>query len=121
VEIFRSSENIDIVTNVFPRTYPKGFSVEVVSTVALGTAIKLGLTKQQTEHVTSCFYEKSMSYNLINVSRSPSLEHLKLSIDTLSDFMRVEKILGFLGEPFHLHDLDAVVMAYENLRGPSSI
>ena len=46
----------DIVTNVFPRTFPKGFSVEVVnSKLILDFLLKIKKKKNQ-EHLTSFFY-----------------------------------------------------------------
>lgn len=112
---FADSGNLDMVTNVFPRTYPKGLSVEVVSTEVLGAAIELGLTKQQQEHVTTFFYENSIHYKIFNVRRSPSLENLNFAIDTNTDFTRAENVLDILGEPYFKHDLDAMVLAYSKL------
>ena len=50
-------KNFDIFTNVFPRTFPKGFSVEIIKTNVFFNSYKY-FKKNHKEHVSSYFYEK---------------------------------------------------------------
>ena len=47
----------DIITNVFPRTFPKGQSVEIIKTKLLFNNIKY-MNAEEKEHVTKFFFIK---------------------------------------------------------------
>lgn len=85
----------DIVTNVFPRTFPKGFSVEVInSKIILNFLLKIKKKRHQ-EHLTSFFYDNYKKFKIKNFSNKINYSNINLSVDNLSDFQRVKKILKF--------------------------
>ena len=104
VEVFRS-RSVDLVTNVQQRTFPKGQSVEVVSLSALRSAWSIGMTADEREHVTKCFYEHPDAWSILNLAHDPACGDIQLSVDTNEDLKRVKLILGRLGEPYHRHRL----------------
>ncbi|MDA9882898.1 NTP transferase domain-containing protein [Flavobacteriaceae bacterium] len=87
------NNDCDIVTNVFPRTYPKGFSVEVISSKSF--AIKnQNLTKDQKEHITKKYYDNSDKFKIINFESSINYGEINLSVDTINDLNKIINILS---------------------------
>ena len=56
IKIYKSKK-VDLVTNVFPRSYPRGQSVEVIRTSALKKILKKSLEQDDKEHVTRYIYK----------------------------------------------------------------
>ena len=85
----------DIVTNVFPRTFPKGFSVEVInSKIILDFLLRVKKKKHQ-EHLTSFFYDNYKKFKIKNFYNRINSSSINLSIDNSSDFVRVKNIIKF--------------------------
>lgn len=108
VETFRS-RSLDLLTNVQQRTFPKGQSVEVVSLPALRSAWSNGMTADEREHVTKCFYEHPDSWSILNLTHEPACGDIQLSVDTPEDLARVKTLLGRLGEPYSHHRLGDIL------------
>jgi spore coat polysaccharide biosynthesis protein SpsF (cytidylyltransferase family) len=88
-EVFRANCGIDIATNVFPRTYPLGLSVEVISVDALAKANAATVDKAEREHVTRFFYNNSNSFRIVNCSAETAHDlELRLTVDEASDLDR---------------------------------
>ncbi len=88
--IKKKIKRFDIVSNVFPRTFPKGQSVEIIRT----SIIKKNLSKfniNHKEHVTSYFYENSSKFRIKNFINNYKYTPLKLSIDTINDLNKIKK------------------------------
>ena len=89
-----SLTDADIVTNVFPRSFPKGFSVEMVR-VSVFMSLNLDkFDKEDEEHVTSFFYKNSNIFkikNLDNIHGDKS--HNNFCVDTIEDYHRLN--LGY--------------------------
>lgn len=92
IEILKKNKHkkIDIVTNVFPRTYPKGQSVEIVNRLTLKNNLK-NMNNSQKEHVTKFFYENFKKFKIINFKHKNKLSNLKLSIDRKQDLKNILK------------------------------
>jgi spore coat polysaccharide biosynthesis protein SpsF len=84
-------EGVDVVTTIFPRTFPSGQNAELIRTEAF-RAIDMGaLTDHDREHVTPCFYRHPDRFGIVNVSSgSPSLATLRLAVDSPEDLERLE-------------------------------
>ena len=84
-------KNFDITSNVFPRTYPKGQSVEIIKLSSLKKIVNnFNFNNDHAEHVTQYFYENSSKYKIKNVfNTNRKLSHLNLSIDTIEDYNRL--------------------------------
>lgn len=83
----------ELVTNVFPRSFPKGMSVEVFKSHTFKEAEKKLTTAAQREHISSFFYENFEQYKIGNFSSLGNFQELQLSIDTPEDLTRMSKIL----------------------------
>jgi spore coat polysaccharide biosynthesis protein SpsF len=90
----------DVVTNVFPRTFPRGQSVEMIRTAAFLAIDPASLTAEQKEHVTKVFYDHAAEFRIHNLS-SGKLDHspAHFTVDTLEDLRNLEVRLA-AGEHF---------------------
>ncbi len=112
VTLFKKNQ-YDIVTNVFPRTFPKGFSVEVInSRIILDYVLKIK-TKRHQEHLTSFFYDNYKKFKVKNFSNKVNYSDINLSIDNLSDFIRVKNIIKFCKSKNY--GLDYTLLIYKKL------
>lgn len=108
VNIFRQDPEVDLVTNVQARTFPKGQSVEVVPVRTLKHLVNMGLTADESEHVTKAIYSTTKAFNIVNVVHDHPLGDMQLSVDTEHDINRFQLILEALGEPYSQHSLEQV-------------
>lgn len=104
VEVFRAHD-YELVTNVFPRTFPSGQSVEVVRTSSLAAAYSRGLTAFEEEHVTQVFYQHPEYFDVRNfdVAEFTGLKdvtggkkRVHLAVDDLIDLARCEYVIRAL-------------------------
>ncbi len=93
VRLFKKKRNIDIITNVFPRSYPKGQSVEIIRTKVLENNISK-MSKSEKEHVTTYFYKNYNKFKILNFSNNTNkFKYIKnMTVDYKSD---VKKIIKF--------------------------
>ncbi len=90
VEHFRR-DDFDLVTNVFPRTFPLGMSVELVRASTFLEAENSIFAKDEREHVTRYFYQHSEKFSIYNmVCTNPKSPSLRLAVDELGDLKRIE-------------------------------
>ena len=100
---------VDIVTNVHPRTFPKGLSVEIINCKTFISNYNKLNSKQDFEHVTRYFYNNSENFNIVNVSYNKNLSSMNLAIDTSRDFKRISKIIrNFKKEHYHYSFKDII-------------
>ena len=103
----------DIVTNVFPRTFPKGFSVEVINSKIILNFLNKIKKKKHQEHLTSFFYDNYKNFKIKNFYNKSDLSYVNLSVDNLNDFIRVKSIVKFCKNKNY--DLDHILLVYNKL------
>jgi spore coat polysaccharide biosynthesis protein SpsF len=88
----------DLVTNVFPRTWPHGQSVEAVCTDVFVRASDQMQSAEDREHVTAFFYRHAASFRIcaLEPAGHPAPD---LAVDTEEDFMRVVAVIGRMTRP----------------------
>ena len=87
----------DLVTNVFPRSFPKGMSVEIIGLDAMDRALESTADAQDREHVTRFFYSHPERFRIRNFAAPRPRPALQLSVDTPEDLMRIEACIRRLG------------------------
>jgi spore coat polysaccharide biosynthesis protein SpsF len=112
VGLFREGSR-DLVSNVRPRSFPKGQSVEVISTTALRSAVAAMSTHEEREHVTPYLYAHPERYSLGKFVADEPRPGVQLSIDTGEDFRRCAAILEMLAGPPWKVGWRACVAAYD--------
>ena len=88
----------DVVSNVFPRSFPKGMSVELVSLEAMERVLEASGDALDREHVTRYIYSRPERFRIRSFAAPRPRPDLQLSIDTREDFARIEACVGRLGE-----------------------
>ena len=88
----------DLITTVFPRTFPRGQNVELIRSAALLALPDGELTTADREHVTAFFYRHADRFKIHNIeSPMPNAADTSLAVDTLDDLRRLEQ-----GAPSHI-------------------
>lgn len=83
----------DVVTTIFPRTFPRGRNGELIRAASLLELPLAELTDDDREHVTPFFYRHADRYRIVNVaSDDAGLAQQSLAIDTLDDLRRLERM-----------------------------
>jgi spore coat polysaccharide biosynthesis protein SpsF (cytidylyltransferase family) len=92
------TEPIDVVTNVPGRTWPFGFSVEVVAAQAMRRACETMTSPAHREHVTKRFYDND-GFHLRQLQPGPEGgAGLQLAVDDADDLARFAWIVEQAGE-----------------------
>lgn len=87
--------DLDFVTNLYPRTFPYGISVEVFRATTFTAGYAMLDTAEQHEHITSYFYSHSNQFKYKNlICDTPSKGDIRLVVDTKEDLPLIEKILN---------------------------
>jgi len=86
--------NIDIVTTMFPRTYPPGLTTEIISTDSLEFALSKTDDLTDREHVTNYFYRESQYFKIHNVDtpKGSNFDDVHLVVDNERDLERARWI-----------------------------
>jgi spore coat polysaccharide biosynthesis protein SpsF (cytidylyltransferase family) len=92
IELFRVG-GAELVTNVFPRSFPKGQSVEVLSRRALERLAAEAMVPADREHVTTYAYAHPERFAIRNFASTRPRPSLQLSVDTESDLARVDTLI----------------------------
>lgn len=119
VRLFRAGA-FDLVTNVHPRSYPPGQSVEVVGREGFRRACVAMHEADEREHVTLHFYRHPGRFRIENFAAARDYGGLRLTVDTADDLARLEAIVAAMTRPhweYGLDDLVAVLAAVAPARG----
>tara|TARA_B100000965_G_C19592714_1_gene758671 strand:+ start:2791 stop:3414 length:624 start_codon:yes stop_codon:yes gene_type:complete len=93
IKIHKKKKNYDLITNIFPRSFPSGQSVEIIRTDILGKILKLRLDKYFYEHVTPYFYKKKIGFKIKNFTCNKNFAKKKYSIDTKRDLNSLTSLI----------------------------
>lgn len=91
IKIFRKYKyKPDIITNVFPRTFPVGQSVELIKSSIIRDNIHK-FSNFEKEHVTKFFYNNSKKFIIRNFKFNGKKIPIKLSVDKKEDLITMMK------------------------------
>lgn len=84
----------DIVTNLFPRTFPAGMSVELIQTKTFLEIRKNIIDDSEKEHLSKHFYNNFDKFKIHNIECNlTGYQNLQLAIDEYGDLERIESWL----------------------------
>jgi spore coat polysaccharide biosynthesis protein SpsF len=115
VSIFRANDS-DVATNVRPRTYPKGQSVEVIAVAALRRAVERMTSANEREHVTPYLYAHPEEFSIASFTTDPPRSDIQLSVDDADDFARCAAIVALLPAPPWQVGWRACLAAHDQVR-----
>jgi spore coat polysaccharide biosynthesis protein SpsF len=85
-------EDWDLVTTIFPRTFPKGHNAELMRVATFLAVDEASLSPEEREHPTQVFYRNPQRYRILNVeSGDPTLAQKNFCVDTVEDLVRLER------------------------------
>ena len=94
---------IEFVTNLKPRTFPYGISVEIVRTRTFQHIYPAMTSREDREHATSYFYRHWHRFNIATVMASdPSFADVRLVVDTVADVAAMSAVVAVLGDRWEL-------------------
>ena len=111
IEIFQSG-NYDLVTNIFPRSFPIGQSVEVIRTSTFEKAYKKMSTTDHFEHVTKYYYDYPEIFQIKNFINDRDLSKYRLVVDTPEDLERMKRIIDSMTKPHSEYSMDELIEIY---------
>ena len=91
----------DAVTNVDPRTFPAGQSVEVLTADALERVLTLAAGPSDREHVTPPLYRHAEWFRLGRLTAERPRPQERMVVDTPSDLVAMRALVEGLPRPHH--------------------
>ena len=104
-----NNHNYDLVTNIYPRTFPKGQSVEIIHTKTLSKILQKKISVEENEHVTKFFYNNHDKFDILNFELNETLDELgqlrveqlnvgniQMSLDSKIDFENIGRVISLL-------------------------
>ena len=98
----------ELVTNVAPRSFPKGQSVEVLDTSTFVSAHQRIVDADDREYVTRYFYRNAGAFRIRNFAANTDLSDIQLSIDTAEDLDMFATLVARMTRPhwqYGLHEI----------------
>lgn len=97
------TDQFDVVTNVFERTWPYGISAEVFRVASLRRARDLSDDPDEREHVTRGLYAHPTTFSILNLRSDLTPADgagagARFTVDTDEDLQRFERLVAALGE-----------------------
>lgn len=87
------SDDLDVATNLFPRTYPPGVSVEIIRLDAIRRLAAETQAPGDREHMTRYFYSHAKEFRIENhASGDDGFAGVHLAVDTHLDLMQARYI-----------------------------
>lgn len=85
----------DLVTNLIPRKYPYGISVEVINGYTFKNIYsEISQNESYSEHITSIFYQQNNRFKIGSISYPNESDHSKihLTVDTPEDKLTMDRL-----------------------------
>lgn len=91
-----TGKNLDYLSNVIVRTFPRGLDAEIFTFAALEKAYQNASTDQDREHVTSYIYKNPELFVMDNFKSERNLSEYRWTLDVEEDFRLIEAIYSDL-------------------------
>lgn len=92
INIYKNGK-YDLVTNKFPRSYPKGHTVEIVNSQSYFQSFKLIKSNSEKENVTQHYYSNFELFKIKNVFNKVNYSKKSHAIDNYSHFIKFRKFI----------------------------
>lgn len=105
-------DDLDYVSNVLIRSYPRGMDTEIFSFEALQAAHLDATESYEREHVTPFIYEHQERFRVANFAFEQDKSDYRLTVDTQDDFELISRIISAIypsNNEFTIHDIHNVL------------
>lgn len=109
----------DLVTNVFPNSFPHGQSVEVIFRDAFLEGYQQMHHRDDLQRVTPYFYSHVDDFKIVNFTSKVNYREIPLAIGAPEDIPRIEAILAGMNRPHWEYSLTKLVKAHRAIDAPS--
>jgi spore coat polysaccharide biosynthesis protein SpsF len=116
VTLFRET-GAEVATNVLQRTFPRGFSVEVVQADAYRRGQALMREPEDFEHVTRVFYHNPHRFRIVDFRSVPPRGELHLAVDTPEHMGGFAALVAKMDKPHWQYGLEEIVQLREKVVG----
>jgi len=106
---FDTAHLVDYASNVLPRTYPRGFDIEVYSRKLLRLIDLSAKTPEDRENFSTYLWEQ-MTFSYLEMIQDPSLADIRLTVDTEEDYELARNIYSDVYDeytPFYTEAVEA--------------
>lgn len=114
-------DKTDIITNVFPPTYPAGETVELIKSKVFLDNYPNFSKNEEFEHVTKFFYNNFNQFSIKNIESSKKYHEVHFAIDTQKDMQLFEEITAEMQKPHWEYPLNEIIQIYKHIRHVESI
>ena len=108
-----SDGSYDVITNVCPRTFPPGMSVELVRSSTYLNAYPQMTDPRDREHVTRFLYQQPQQFRIHNIESPVDHSQLRLAVDTLEDIATLGRLVGQLNRPHWDYSVSEIIELYQ--------
>ena len=115
ISIFNDGD-YDLVTNVWPRTYPYGQSIEVIKGETLRMITFLMSQHEDKEHVSRFLYRNEGKYKIMNFTSPISFEGLHMVVDTPDNALVIERLIEHMDKPHWEYSVSELVSLLKEIR-----
>jgi len=109
----------DIVTNIFPRSFPKGQSIEIVNAKKFLNGYASFDSEEDFEHVTKFFYRNAVRYKINNISLDQNHSNISLAVDTPENLEIFQKIISDMDKPHWEYCLEKIIKIHHQITSQS--
>lgn len=110
----------DITTNVHPRSFPKGQSVEVVNSAAFKAAYAAMTENEEREHVTSWFYNHTAEAAITNFTARRDMSSIRLCVDTAEDLASIRALAARMTSDQSRYSLNDLLALHAETEKPGA-
>ena len=111
IQIYQRGD-YDLVTNVFPRSFPIGQSVEVIRTSTFEKVYEKMSIPAEFEHVTPYYYNHQNEFIIKNFKNKINLSKYRLVVDTFEDQKKIKIIFDKMTKSYTEYSLDELIELY---------
>lgn len=111
----KENSKVEFVSNVKDRTFPKGMSVEIVSTAFYKKEFQ-NFEKNDLEHVMTYFYRLNKEHTRFVYNRDKEIGDFNLAIDTEVDFNNACRIIESMDKDHTQYDYNDITRLFDNLK-----
>tara|TARA_B100000029_G_scaffold499293_1_gene569507 strand:+ start:5087 stop:5767 length:681 start_codon:yes stop_codon:yes gene_type:complete len=91
IKIFKRNE-LDFITNVLPRTFPRGQSIEIFNSDIYKSNFKKIRKASDLEHVTTFFYSNKKKFKYLNIKNRKNFSDISMCIDYPDQLLNAKNI-----------------------------
>jgi len=110
-----NQKKYDLVTNVWPRSFPTGQSVEIMQADTFLKGFHQMSETEDFEHVTKFFYKNAEKFKILNFTSDVDYGKLHFSVDTEEDFSLISAIIHKMDRPHWEYSYDEIAKLYQTL------